>query len=204
VTGAATMPAFSYDELDEFLRGGAHHDAVGMSAIDGLIAALVAAPAFVHPDEWIPLIFGGRQPSMREGSAQLRAVRTVFNRYNEVSTALAERPNSYRPIFMIDDDENIVVKPWAIGFMRGIGLRQQEWAASILLTAHRSLLAPILVYHEMGGRLLPDIPSTEQQRRRATAYHHIPEAVAAIRRICNPHREAAVRPAGIRTARRAK
>jgi hypothetical protein len=31
-----------------------------MSAIDGLIAALVAAPVFVHPDEWLPLIFGGR------------------------------------------------------------------------------------------------------------------------------------------------
>jgi hypothetical protein len=41
-------------------EGEGHHDAVGMSAIDGLIAALVAAPVFVHPDEWLPLIFGGR------------------------------------------------------------------------------------------------------------------------------------------------
>jgi hypothetical protein len=33
--------SFSYDELDEILRSGGHGDAVGMSAIDGLIAALV-------------------------------------------------------------------------------------------------------------------------------------------------------------------
>ena len=50
MTAAAIKPPFSYDEVDEYLRGGGHHDAVGMSAIDGLIAALVAAPAFAHPD----------------------------------------------------------------------------------------------------------------------------------------------------------
>jgi uncharacterized protein len=36
--------AFSYAELDEILRGTSHSGAIGMSAIDGLIAALVAAP----------------------------------------------------------------------------------------------------------------------------------------------------------------
>jgi len=57
--GGVTDP-FTYTELDEILRGTGHTGAIGMSAIDGLIAALVAAPSFVHPDEWIPLIFGKR------------------------------------------------------------------------------------------------------------------------------------------------
>jgi len=35
MTAAAIKPPFSYDEVDEYLRGGGHHDAVGMSAIDG-------------------------------------------------------------------------------------------------------------------------------------------------------------------------
>ena len=52
--------AFTYAELDEILRGTGRNGAIGISAIDGLIAALVAAPSFVHPDEWIPLIFSGR------------------------------------------------------------------------------------------------------------------------------------------------
>ena len=60
--------AFTYAELDEILRADGHADAIGMSAIDGLIAALVAAPSFVHPKEWIPLIFGGRQPPLHEGT----------------------------------------------------------------------------------------------------------------------------------------
>jgi yecA family protein len=99
--------AFTYAELDEILRGDGHADAIGMSAIDGLIAALVAAPSFVHPEEWIPLIFGGRQPPLHEGSPELRIVRTIFNRYNQVSETLADQPQSYRPILMIDDDGSI-------------------------------------------------------------------------------------------------
>ena len=78
MTSAPSTTAFTYDELDGILRGAGGHDgAIGMSAIDGLIAALVAAPTFVHPDEWVPLIFGGRRPRMGEGSPEERAVRTV-------------------------------------------------------------------------------------------------------------------------------
>jgi hypothetical protein len=40
---------FAYAELDEILRGAGRTGAIGMSAVDGLIAALVAAPSFVHP-----------------------------------------------------------------------------------------------------------------------------------------------------------
>jgi uncharacterized protein len=80
--------AFTYAELDEILRGTGHTDAIGMSAIDGLIAALVAAPSFVHPDEWIPLIFGGRQPPLHENSPELRVVKTIFKRYNETRKPL--------------------------------------------------------------------------------------------------------------------
>src|ERR1700738_4165125 len=55
MTTASSTTAFTYDELDGILRGAGGHDgAIGMSAIDGLIAALVAAPTFVHPDEWVP------------------------------------------------------------------------------------------------------------------------------------------------------
>jgi Uncharacterised protein family (UPF0149) len=109
------------------------------------------------------------------GSPEERAVRTVFNRYNEVSTTLSERPHAYRPIFMIDRDGSVVARDWAVGFMLGIGLRSDKWAESILLTEHRSLLTPILVYHDLGDGLLPDMPPAEKLRRRATAYHQIPQ-----------------------------
>jgi hypothetical protein len=58
------------------------------------------------------------------------------------------------------------------------------------MTEHRGLLTPILVYHDLGDGLLPDMPPAEKLGRRATAYQQIPQAVAAIRAVCNPHRAA--------------
>jgi len=49
VTNLTTKPAFTSAELDEILRGTGRNGAIGMSAIDGLIAALVAAPALSIP-----------------------------------------------------------------------------------------------------------------------------------------------------------
>jgi yecA family protein len=185
--------AFTYAELDEILRGTGRTGAIGMSAIDGLIAALVAAPSFVHPDEWIPLIFGGRQPPLHENSPELRAVKTIFNRYNEVSETLADRPQAYHPIFMADDDGSIIARDWAIGFALGIGLRAKEWGRCILLTKHRQVLLPILVYCEGELDLLPDMPTAEKHGRQATAHAEIAGAVAAARAICNPYRAAEAR-----------
>ena len=181
--------AFAYAELDEILRGAGHTGAIGMSAIDGLIAALVAAPSFVHPDEWVPLIFGGRQPQLLENSPEFRAVKTIFNRYNEVSETLADQPQAYRPIFMVDDG-SIVARDWTVGFMLGIGLRSAEWAKCILLTKHRQLLIPILVYCEGNLDLLPEMPTAEKRQRQVTAHEQIAQAVAATRAICNPYRAA--------------
>jgi yecA family protein len=198
--------AFTYAELDKILRGSGHSDAIGMSAIDGLIAALVAAPSFVHPDEWVPLVFGGHQPPLDENSPELRVVKTIFNRYNEVSDILADRPQAYRPIFMVDDDGSIVVRDWAVGFALGIGLRAKEWGKHILLTEHRQALAPILVYCEGELDLLPDMPATQKRRRQATAHSEIAQAVATARAICNPHRapEARRQPVKRRRASRAR
>jgi yecA family protein len=109
------IDAFTYAELDEILRGAGRTGAIGISTIDGLI---------------IPLIFGGRQPPLHGNSPELRAVKTIFNRYNEVSDILADRPQAYRPIFMVDDDGGIVVRDWAVGFALGIGLRPKEWGTT--------------------------------------------------------------------------
>jgi yecA family protein len=193
--------AFTYAELDEILRGTGHSGAIGMSAIDGLIAALVAAPSFVHPDEWVPLVFGGRQPPLDENSPELRVVKTIFNRYNEVSDILADRPQAYRPIFMVDDDGSIVVRDWAVGFALGIGLRAKEWGTHILLTEHCRALVPILVYCEGELDPLPDMPTAEKHRRQATAHAGIAQAVAAARAVCNPHRAAEARRQPVRRRR---
>ena len=194
-----TKPAYTYDELDEIFRGKGDNDIVGMSLIDGLIAALVAGPVFVEPQEWLPLIFAGRVPAAVAGTPEHLAVNTIFNRYNEVSTTLADYPKAYRPIFMFDADR-LIVDHWAVGFMRGISLRVQEWT-DVLLTDLRLTLSPIFVGHDMGAGFLPDIPRAEQIRRRGTAHLHIADAVVALRQACNSKRAATFKPTKTRRVR---
>ncbi len=73
-------PGVSHDELDERLRGDGHNDYVGMSAIDGLLAAVVAGPVAVAPAAWLPNVFGGVVPQSKPGSIEERLVNTVLNR----------------------------------------------------------------------------------------------------------------------------
>jgi uncharacterized protein len=54
---------FTYDELDEIFRGDGQNNFIGLSTIDGLIAALVAGPAVVPEAWWLPEIFAGHMPS---------------------------------------------------------------------------------------------------------------------------------------------
>lgn len=182
-----TQPAYTYDELDQVLRGTGLSDEVGVSAIDGLIAALVAGPAFVDPQEWLPLIFAGRMPTAIEGSPGHMAVNTILNRYNDVSATLAERPGDYRPMFM-NDRARVVVSQWAAGFIFGIGRRMDVWTSTIILTEHRRVLAPIFVSHDLAAGFLPDVSPKDQRRLRKHAHRHIADAVVTLRRICAPFR----------------
>jgi yecA family protein len=111
------------------LRGPGRVDGIGVSAIDGLIAALVAGPSFVHPDDWVPLIFSVRRPAFDAGSIEYRVIKTIFHRYNEVSEMLANRPGDYRPVFGTDDKGTVIASDWAVGFILGLGLRSAEWGS---------------------------------------------------------------------------
>jgi yecA family protein len=197
-----TKPAYTYDELDQLFRGDGQNDSIGISLVDGLIAALVAGPAFVHPQEWLPLIFNGRLPLAVEGTPEHLAVNTILNRYNEVSTTLAEHPQAYCPMFM-NDAGRVIVTHWAVGFIRAITLRVEAWSP-LLLTGMRKTLAPIFVCHELGAGFLPDIARSEQDRLRASAHHHIADAVAALRQTCNPGRAATLEPTTKRRSRRGR
>jgi len=87
-----SRPAVSYDELDERLRGDGRGDYIGLSAIDGLIAAVVAGPVVIPPNQWLLQIFGGKVPQPKSGSLEERIVGTVLNRHDEVDSFLSGAP----------------------------------------------------------------------------------------------------------------
>ena len=107
---------------------------------------------------------------------------------------------------MVDGDGGIVARDWAVGFVLGIGLRPKEWGKCILLTKHREVLIPILVYCEENLDLLPEMPAIEKRQRQGTEHQQIAQAVAAARAVCNPYRaaEASRQPGKRRRATRSR
>ena len=104
---------YSLDELDAVLREDGRSGYVGVSAIDGLVAALVAGPATVTPETWLPLIFAGRMPEAPEGSPARRIVDTIRAHYSSVEITLATGPRDYTPMFM-NHLGQVIIEDWVI------------------------------------------------------------------------------------------
>ena len=179
---------FTYDELDEIFRGDGHNDFIGLSNIDGLIAALVAGPAVVPKAWWLPEIFAGHMPSSVPGSPESRAAATIMTRYAQVEDILAKRPKTYQPILM-HHLESFVVGPWALGFMMGMGLGQADEAWMKMLGSRRRDLLPILAATEIGRQMLADMSCSDIQRiAETTEPVQIAGAVLAVHRFYKSHR----------------
>jgi yecA family protein len=178
-----TSAVYSYDELDQILRGDGHGGYVGVSAIDGLIAALVAGPAKRKPDAWLPLIFAGQAPKTRPGTPERQVIDTILRRYGEVESILRSHPEDYQPMFM-NNEGQVIIYDWTVGFMMGVAAAQDAWTP-ILLSNARNMLRPILVGSEPGQGCLPELSRVQMERIHKTAHAHIADAVIGLYRICH-------------------
>jgi uncharacterized protein len=172
--------ALSLEELDLWLASD-HAPAQGgwnVSAVDGLLAGVVAGPEPIEPKEWTRLIFGAR-PLGKDADA---AVQAVLDHHDAVAKTLAEAPASYAPLFMRTDEGTILAQDWAAGFLVAVRLRLEAWRPLLEGPAGIGLLLPILVHTpdpaiEARVARLP----AEARQHLAEAYRHIPTAVAALR-----------------------
>ncbi len=173
-----TNAPFTYPELDEVLRGDGHNDFIGISAIDGLIAALVAGPVFVPKERWLPAIFAGHLPSAIEGSPENRAAATIMARYAEVEHGLSQKPPSYQPMFM-HHLGRIITTDWATGFMMGLAQGGDAWRP-LGIGPRRNTLAPIFASSDLGRRMLPEMSVSVLDRIADAAAPQIASVVAAL------------------------
>ena len=196
--GMMQEPPFTYQELDLILRGAGDDDLVGISAVDGLIAAVVAGPAFIERNEWLRPIIGDRGIAAAASGGQTHLfVQSIMRRHDEVADILAHRPESYMPIFL-HDEGSIIAEDWTVGFMLGVGLRAKVWE-KIMLSPFRLKLAPIFSVHTVGRRMMPDIPEAELDQIKATAPVAIAKVIAELYHHCGDRRSASRRLAKSRS-----
>ena len=180
------------DQLDRWLcSDDAPDDSMMLSDLDGFLTALIVGPVFVHPETWLPSVWGNKhivQPAGRNGE---RALQAIVARYNEISAMLADAPGTWAPIFLQHPDGTPIPGDWAEGFFDAIKLSIDAWAPFMADLETAKHLTMILVYcgDNEGQNLLPTPPELRDQIL-GTAHRLIPESVIAIRAACMPARVA--------------
>jgi uncharacterized protein len=194
MTSRRRRRALSLEELDLWLASDRAPAKGGwnVSAVDGLVAGIVAGPEPIEPEEWTRLIFGAR-PLGGDGDAALQA---VLDRHDAVARILAALPAGYAPLFMRTDEGVVLAQDWAAGFLAAVRLRLEAWRPLLEAAETGGPLLPILVHVPAPG-IEDHIAALPARARRhlAGAYHHIPTAVAALHAL---HRSAAKRRASRR------
>lgn len=176
-----TQALFTYDEADTLLRGVGRSDDVGFNAIDGLIAAVAAGPAYIETNQWLSQIFGQRAPIQTPGTREHKLVQTILHRHGEVVETLAQRPEAYLPLLR-NAAGRLVMADWSVGFLLGVGLSVDAWGPLMISGFRRTTLAPILSVNPLGRELMLDVPDAELDRIAATAHDAIAGAVIALYR----------------------
>jgi yecA family protein len=190
--GGVTQALLTYDEADILLRGIGRSDDVGFNAIDGLIAAVAAGPAYIETNEWLSQIFGQRAPVQTPGTREHKLVQTILYRHVEVVETLAQRPDAYLPL-LTNAAGRLVMTDWSVGFLLGVGLSVDAWGPLMISGFRRATLAPILSVTPLGRELMLDVPDAELDRIAATAHNAIAGAVIALYRHCANDRSASRR-----------
>jgi len=176
------IPALPFDDLEDWLA--AQPDIARrnwtVSAIDGFCAALVVGPERIGTDAWLRVIFGPSLPTTPMG---LGAVQAVLQHHDAISHMLRlDRGRRWTPLYMRTDDGTVLAQPWAAGFMFAVKRWPDAWRPMFQRGDQTALMLPILTCAEIEEveKLLAGQPA-EMREHIGRAYHHIPEAVCAIR-----------------------
>ena len=177
----ARLPALALDDLEAWLAAqpGIASRNWTVSSIDGFATALAVGPERVPTDGWLRVIFGTSLPTTPMG---LGAVSAALDHANAVRQGLRlDGGRHWRPLLLRQEDGTVIAQPWAAGFMFAVKRWPAPWRPLFETGHHVSLMLPIIALEaeEEVERLTAEQPGARAHMARA--YHHLPEAVCAIR-----------------------
>ncbi len=119
------------ETLGELLDQLAEDGAMDLEELDGFFAALHCCPQLVPPGEYLPEILGtGEFAETDEFFNTPEAAKLLFGLLMEHWNAVGDAFRSedfYVPLLLEDDEGKAHGNNWAIGFMRGVDMREESW-----------------------------------------------------------------------------
>jgi uncharacterized protein len=200
------------DELDSFLMSDAVSDeAMVFEAVDGYLTAMVIGPKLVAPSRWLHGIWGPTEddaPEFETIDQAQRILELLMRHMNGIAGQMMHDPDSFEPMCVTatypgDPHEYDDGEVWAMGFMEGVTLSQDDWQPLLADPRAAEVLRPIRL---LG---LPDLSGDEEllvetPKQREVLTRKISASVAAIYRFWLPYREQTQQPVVAATPKRSE
>jgi uncharacterized protein len=185
------------EQLAARLAANTNTDALSLEGVDGLFCALIASPAMVLPQEYLPVILG---EAMDESGllGDLASVQTIVGlliRYWNGIVHDFEHEIVHLAFLDEPDKDGIRGRAWARGYMRGIRLAGDGWSR-ILQDEGEALVRYIPI---VAGEVDPEWPREPLTEDKAnTLLSDLLAGAARAYRYFKPDREAYARAAAPR------
>lgn len=130
VLGSAACPAYS----------------MNIDQLQGYLRSIAAEPAANHPQDWIPLIFGGELPSRIDEFDAASITKALFCTYNSIRESVLKQECvlHFAPEYLEDRKLRVKCEQWARGYLQGYIHWQNIWDQYFDETQTSSKLAVIL------------------------------------------------------------
>ena len=157
------------DYLDDFLLDridenadteGKDEGILGLSDLDGLLAAVVSGPNLIPPSQWLPAVWGDFEPEWESEKETQKVMMLMIDIMNSTALTLMESPEDFEPLFLervVDDKTYTIVDEWCEGYMRGVSLAQELWDSAGL--EMQILLRPIKGFTHLTNWQAHDLPT---------------------------------------------
>lgn len=123
-----TEPEIEY--LESVLERFGNDEAMNVEEIDGFFTALMCSPSMAMPSDYLPEVLGGASMEDCDALDSMEEVRKflglLLQHWNDVSRRLAD-DDVFLPLLYEYDEGGAQGNDWAMGFVRGMHLHQQEW-----------------------------------------------------------------------------
>src|SRR5262245_10036740 len=134
------------ERLADFLASErAPPEALSLSELDGLLAAVMIGPETILPSEWLDYVWCGEDPIFDSQEEAGAVIGVMMARCNEIVRGLDADPPQYEPIFCEDETGAPFIDEWCYGFMAGVGMRAEKWAR-FMNSRKGVLLLPIMAH----------------------------------------------------------
>jgi uncharacterized protein len=111
------------EALDDYLRSGhAPDDSMNISDLDGFLTGIAVGPELILSDEWLPVIWGGGEPTFDTESEMRTVLRTIVGRYNEIVACINTDLEEFGPIFWEGPEDEVIASDWVAGFLDAVAL----------------------------------------------------------------------------------